>query len=333
MHSQRILVGRTYLRHQMLSLSPKIQGRLRLLLSILVLTILAWQLWQLGQKLNTEAFWSAVLQAQNAWIIALVVFLMPVNWLLESWRWSLLLKPFHKWPFGRVFRAVMAGVSVSAATPNRVGEIGGRLLNASKQEAAGVVSSSILGALCQWLVFLGCGLPALCWVAGPLLAVDWPWLPWLGLAIALGLILALITYGTTGLTHLLGWIGKRFKIDLSSTQVALASISRTLLLRATAVSALRFFTYLIQLYLLLGVFGIDLPFWYGLAGIAAIYLVQAGIPLPPGINLLTRAELGVLLWGQNPAVIAGSLAAFSSLFLVNVLLPALLTHWLLVKRE
>lgn len=304
---------------------------MRYLLSGLVLTLLVWQLYQLSQEIDAKAFKNGVLQPENTMLIILVLLLMPLNWLLESLKWAILLRPFHDWPFGRIVKAVLAGVSVSAVTPNRIGEIGGRLLKAQKEEFAGVVSSSLLGAICQWVVFLFIGGPALLWIVLPSLSIEPRWF-YLGVGIGSILILLLLRFGRLWLKQLLSWLSIQFSLDIGATIRGIKDISAIILFKATLLAALRFFIYVIQLYLLLSVFGVSLPFWYGLAGIASIYLLQAGLPLPPGINLVTRAQLGILLWGNDPVVVTGSLAAFSSLFVVNVLLPSLLTHWLLVKK-
>ncbi len=102
---------------------------------------------------------------------------------------------------------------------------------------------------------------------------------------------------------------------------------------AGSYAALRLSVYCVQLYLLLRFFGLVLPLIKTLAGIAGIYLVQAGLPLPPGANLLTRAEIGLLLWGDAPEIVAATVLAFTTLFIVNVLLPALPGYWLIVQTN
>ncbi|PHI20491.1 hypothetical protein CEQ90_06990 [Lewinellaceae bacterium SD302] len=315
-----------------LLLSSKLKKRLRYLLAIAVLALVSYQLYTISSELDTAAFWQSVVKPENGWRISLVLLLMPVNWLLETRKWQLLLRPFLDWSFRRCLKAVLAGVSVSAVTPNRIGEIGGRLLQAGKGEYSKVLASSLLGSICQWLVFLLVALPALIWVSGPFLPEIYrPW-RWIGILPALLLVIAVLLGGTSILSKIISWLAERFGWSVAELLTALANVSFATLLASTLIAALRFVTYLVQLYLLLGVFGIGLPLVRGLAGIAAIYLVQAGIPLPPGINLLTRAELGVLLWGNTPETVAASLAAFTTLFLVNVLLPALPAYWLIVKK-
>jgi hypothetical protein len=224
-------------------------------------------------------------------------------------------------------------VSLSAATPNRIGEIGGRLLVADKAEWPGVLTSSVLGSACQWIAFLLLAWPGLMWTADDLLrnalpfAVAWLW--------PVGPLLLLAGWwgGKPLLIKILNWLDGRFGLATGEMKHGLLHVNSWLMLRAGAYACLRFSVYCLQLYLLLWFFGLELSLAKGLAGIAAIYLVQAGIPLPPGLNLVTRTELGLLLWGDSPEAALATLMAFTSLFAVNVLLPALPGYWLIVKKE
>ena len=110
------------------------------------------------------------------------------------------------------------------------------------------------------------------------------------------------------LLRVIKWLGRRFELDQEALVTGLTQVKIPVMLWAGAHACLRFSVYCMQLYLLLWFFGLELPLWRGLAGIAAIYLVQAGIPLPPGLNLVTRTELGLLLWntGESAEPCGGS---------------------------
>jgi hypothetical protein len=306
------------------------------LLSIAVLGAFAWQFHRLSKELDWAAF-GAALRRPGQWrFLFLAVALMPLNWWLEARKWYGLLRAFLPWTFGRTWRATLAGVSLSAATPNRIGEIGGRLLVAERAEWPGVITSSILGSACQWAAFLLLAWPGLMWTADGLLqealpfSVAWLW--------PLGPLVLLAGWwsGVPLLLRVIRWAGKRFQLDQEALVTGLTQVKISVMLWAGAHACLRFSVYCLQLYLLLWFFGLELPLWRGLAGISAIYLVQAGIPLPPGLSLVTRTELGLLLWNTGesaePAAAVAVLAAFTSLFAINVLLPALPGYFLFVRN-
>lgn len=98
-------------------------------------------------------------------------------------------------------------------------------------------------------------------------------------------------------------------------------------------SVLRLLVYCTQIYLLMRLGGLELPYVYAMAGIAGVYLLQAGLPLPPGVHLLVRAELAATLFGGEAVVLTAGLTAFSLLYLINVLLPTLLSPYFLLQNK
>ncbi len=136
------------------------------LLAVGVVVIFVYQFAGVAQRMDWTAFLRALDRPGNWRYLALAVALMPLNWWLEARKWQVLLDAFASWPFGRILRATLAGVSVSAATPNRIGEIGGRLLLARRPEWPAVIASSLLGSLCQWVAFLLVAWPALILTVG-----------------------------------------------------------------------------------------------------------------------------------------------------------------------
>ncbi len=315
-------------------LSPAVRRWALRLLAFGVLAVFLYQFTGVARRMDWPAFVNALRRPGNWRYLVLAVALMPLNWLLEARKWQLLLGAFLSWPFGRVLRATLAGVSVSAATPNRIGEIGGRLLLARRPEWPGVIASSLLGSLCQWVVFLLVAWPALVYTLGRLPGVVPEGLPlWWLLPVGPLLVGVAAAGGRPLLLRLLHWYGHRFGRDVAELRSSLAKVDRRLLLGSSAYACLRFVLYCSQLYLLLWFFGLELPWWEGMAGIAAIYLVQAGLPLPPGINFLTRTELGLLVWQAGPEESVAVLAAYTALFSVNVLLPSLPGYWLIVRKN
>ena len=297
------------------------------LLGVAVLLAFCYHVHRLTATLDWSEFSRALARPERWKYLVLAILLMPVNWLLEAKKWHLLLQGFLPWSFQKTLKATIAGVTVSAATPNRVGEIGGRMTLATKEEWPAVVTSSILGSACQWIAFLLLAWPGLMWTAGPLVQARigfpvvylWPLGPVVlvvGFALGKGVLLGIAKY-----------LNGRWGLDNTDLIAALRQVKAGLIVHAGCYACLRFSVYCMQLYVLLRFFGLALPLLKTLAGIAGIYLVQAGIPLPPGVNLALRSELGIQLWGGSAGAAAATVLAFATLFIVNVLLPALPGYW------
>lgn len=114
---------------------------------------------------------------------------------------------------------------------------------------------------------------------------------------------------------------------------SLKEISGHQLRMAGLLASIRFGVYCFQYWLVLHFLGLNLDLAWGFSGIAAIYMVQAGLPLPPGAGLLTRAELALMLWGDGALAQAAILSGTLLLFVINLGLPALLGMWFIVKKS
>ncbi|MEM7572993.1 MAG: lysylphosphatidylglycerol synthase domain-containing protein [Bacteroidota bacterium] len=306
---------------------------LRWLLGLAILAGLIWHWSKLATNFDWEAFAQQLRQPINLWRLVAVLLLMPINWLLETRKFQLFVQLHYPWSFWQCWRAVLVGIGASSFTPNRLGEIGGRAILAKKEEVAGILIATLQSSLCQWLAFLMLAWPGLIWVGGELLPLSWQSWRWYLLPLGPLIVVGLIGFGLPQVHHLLQRLIRHWRWSAHPSIQALKMVKAPLIIKTGTYACLRFVTYCTQIYLLLQLGGLILPYWYAMAGIAGVYLLQAGIPLPPGINLLVRAELASLVFGNSPEATAASLAAFGLLFVVNILLPTLPALWLLVKNE
>src|SRR5688572_15786848 len=60
-------------------------------------------------------------QSHKMWLL-LVVLLLPVNWFLETAKWKKLVSVSEPITWKEAWSAVLAGLAIGSATPNRVGE-------------------------------------------------------------------------------------------------------------------------------------------------------------------------------------------------------------------
>ena len=144
--------------------------------SVLIsLGALAWVGWALARHGVWRGAWPAV-----SWKALLgVVLLMPLNWGLEVAKWQFL-QPGLAW--GQATREVLIGAMAAFLTPNRLGDVAGRVAAAppERQALAGRAFATSAGA--QWLMTAGVGIAALgkwwAWALPPVgLAVFFRWSP------------------------------------------------------------------------------------------------------------------------------------------------------------
>lgn len=78
-----------------------------------------------------------------------VLLLMPVNWMLEGWKWKLAAGQQVKMSFANAMRGVLAGVTTGTATPNRIGEFAGRIFMEKEADRVPLLFLSFVCSFCQ----------------------------------------------------------------------------------------------------------------------------------------------------------------------------------------
>ena len=87
----------------------------------------------------------------NYAIVIVVVVMMFLNWFLEALKWRFLIAKIEKISIRRSVRAIFSGVTVSAFTPNRVGEYAGRVFCLEKADRIQAVLITVIGSMAQLL--------------------------------------------------------------------------------------------------------------------------------------------------------------------------------------
>lgn len=309
----------------------------RVLLVIALLAILYYQLFERKEVTLGELYGLFLEQLSVHYLPLLVgvVLLMPVNWLIETKKWVVLLQPIQQLPVFQALRVVLIGLTGSLFTPNRIGEYGGRLFLLEPQKRYQAVYATLLGACSQWIVLILLGWWALVlafyqqWL--PLEAINLQWLLILG-----GLGSAFLLGCYFNLKSLLQWVStwkwaSKWTAPLQNTPFHY--YHKKLLWAALGYALLRSLTYSMQYVGLLYFFGYESSTLIMLVGVLIVYLLQTGIPLPPSTGLLARGNIALFIFGslQPQAWSSSILAATFSLWLLNVILPALWGAWLLVR--
>jgi hypothetical protein len=262
------------------------------------------------------------------WYLVLALLLMPFNWLAETEKWRGFVARYEDMPRSRAFLAVMTGVAFSLFTPNRVGEYGGRILYVQARNQWRAVVANLVGNFCQFMVLLGMGVLGSLYVLKQLEVIRPIW--------ATVLIL-----GATAALPTMFWLYYHFELVIDfikrlrlakpllplMRQLNLGVVRQFSKAERTAIlgwAVLRFFIYAAQYFLLLRFFGIHTDVLSGFSGIAALFLLQTSIPLPPLAGLVARGNLAVLLWQQFGANEVSALAATFGLWVINLVLPALI---------
>ncbi len=318
---------------------------------VLVLLFAALLAHELGSGDKLRSAWAAFRvqwAGANLWWAVAAITLLPLNWGAETQKWRLLLRVFSpavSW--GMALRGVLAGVSLAVFTPNRLGEFAGRVLLVQPEQRWRAATANVVSALSQTLVVLAAGGLGLWWFMQQVLRPE-PFYAWaVAVLAAVGVAALFFFYFQIKLLipvlRRLRWLRSW---RLQPTRWPWLRGQVRLLLRGVAVlerfeqrtlwavlgwAVFRYAVYSGQYFCLLQFFGIQTGFWGGLAGISTLFLLQTGIPLPPAMGLVARGSLAVQVWSQFGANEVSSLSATFTLWIINLILPALVGTFFLLN--
>lgn len=95
----------------------------------------------------------------------------------------------------------------------------------------------------------------------------------------------------------------------------------------------RYGVYAFQYIILLHVFVPNLPWPLATAGVAVVFLLQTGLPLPPIAAALARSETVFWVWAPFAQEPLALVAAGWVLFIINIGIPALLGTTIIVQTS
>lgn len=291
----------------------------------LLLWLIAWELTN-GEKLSTiwAAFVAQTSRAPWAWL-AVALLAMPLNWLCETYKWHFLLRRFAQLPLGQAWRGVMAGVALGLFTPNRIGELGGRLWLLHEKYRWRAFMANVVSMSSQTLVVAVLGAFGLLWF-------TFFWLRpasfyQIGLFILTVLAVSALFFCYFNIGLLLPFLRKVPLLHKIKPLMRGAMVLRRFHTHELSTvlywTLLRYGIYTFQYFCLLRFFGIDAGLVGSLSGIFTLFLLQTGLPLPPLMGLAARGNLAVQVWAFFGANELSSLAATFSLWIINLILPAL----------
>lgn len=268
----------------------------------------------------------------NLLFLLLAILLMPLNWSFEYLKWRRLTKNILTQDRNSALKSVLAGITVSIFTPNRIGEYGGRMLFFDRNLISRVVLASVVGSTAQWITIVGFGLLSLFYMQMSLLGLKYnPYIVF-GLAIGLYIVLILVYFNLKKLAVLgknksTGWRRhlKVFRIMENYNSFTLFSV----LMMSTS----RFLTYTFQYVLILMFFSGTANVLNLITKVMSIFLAQLAIPVPPFMAVFSRAEMALLILKSDNVNDIAVISATFLLWTINLIIPATIGFIIILKEK
>lgn len=299
---------------------------LKILLGILLLAVIYRQLTQNG----LPAMWLDFTQQMSLSklpLLLLAIALMPLNWLLESYKWGFLLN--KNYDVKTLLRGVIAGVTFGFVTPARSGEFLGRVLFLQDVDRVRSFYLCALGGMAQAVITYTMGVLCLGIVGGQLFN-DWQ----TPMAVATGMaaVFLLFYFRFDWLNALLRKLGflSRLKLLMSDNDIP----SPDLLIKTLGLAFIRYIVYVAQ-YVLLALFFCKGGEVTGLIICTGLFLLLQSIsPLTPFLDVPLRGVMALAVFGgllqQNKM---GILMMVAMALVVNLAVPALLGYFFILNRR
>lgn len=266
------------------------------------------------------------------WWLVLVFILLPVNWMLEAIKWQALVSNIQKISLYHASKAVLSGIFTGFFTPNRVGELVGRVLFLKNENRKSGVTLSILNSLTQNIIMALFGIPAciLFFLSQNEILNDGI------IRYLLVLILGLVFFGL--LYYNLPQLSRRLKLNrfsekFSSFSNCLSEYSTIDLLRIMLFTFLRYSVFCVQFYFMLLFFGVEIEVWQALIAIPTCYLFVTFTPSLAFSEVAVRSSYAVLIIGAFSSLEIPILLAGVGIWLINFVIPMLVGSLIMLKSK
>ena len=268
------------------------------------------------------------LEGENTFYFGAAMVLMVLNWALEAMKWQILMRGLTTMRFAQACRAILAGVAFSLNTPNRIGEMGGRMLFVPEGLRLRSVPLTITGGFAQLLVTLMAGLAGWYFIGDALLQRAIPvtlipmfrLLPWVVLLFAVPSLYLYLrqdrAWALMGRFPLLQkW--QRFAEGLRAVDPRRAWM-------VLGLSFLRFMVFALQYVFMLWSMNAGGDLLTSFCCVSVFYLLMAVVPSIALLELGLRWQYGIIVFGAFNSNLVGIYTASTAIWLVNLLVPAII---------
>ena len=290
---------------------------LRLLIGAAALILILYKL----KDDFVNPLYSQLFQISHIHYIIIASLLLFFNWGIEAYKWRFLMKDIENISFFTAFKLTITAITIGIITPNRIGEIPGRvlLLNNKNQFAAAILKTGI-GAFSQLIITFILGTIAVFFTI-ELYQFHLNFI-YVKVALLLITILLLLVYFLHQLLkeflYKIPYLRKKKWLD------GLEGFTFNQLFYILFLSGLRYFFFSLQYYLVLLAFGVNFNSYNAVLLIPLCFMITSVIPTLLISEIGVRGSVALLVFGiitNNEIAIV-----FSSvlLWVINVAAPALI---------
>lgn len=292
---------------------------------------LAYKLLTFGRYPDLVEQCSNVPLSRFWWLVGIVA-LLPLNWLLEAVKWQRLTANVQSLSLFTSIKAVLAGISTGFFTPNRVGELVGRVMFLSEDNRKSGVTLSLVNSLTQNLILALCGLPAcLLFFTQTVGTVEANITHYLLFVVAFLFLFGLFYFALPLLSR--QFKSNRFAHIILPFTDCLTGYSFRLLAAIMLISLVRYLVFCVQFFFMLRFFDVQLEPWQALIAIPTTYLFVTFTPSFAFSEAAVRSSYAVFVIGVFSRQVVGIALAGLCIWLINFVIPMLVGSVVMVRKK
>lgn len=304
----------------MLSLSHKTKQYLLVALKVL---ILVGTFYYIYYKLNntTTSIRETLLESFNLDGIVLlknVLFfglLVVINWLFEILKWQSLVSAIEKISFSRALKESLASLTISLATPNRIGEYGAKALFYPKKERKKILLLNFIGNGFQLLATVIFGIIGLMYLV-------------LFFELAISFVTVSLMLITAILLAIVAYLFKERELLVKGFTIAkifafFNALNISVKVKTGLFSIIRYAVFSYMFFMLLQFFGVNISVFDGFAAIFAMYLLASLLPAIFILDVAVKGGVAVFLFSITGVPEIPVLCTVLLMWLLNMVFPAL----------
>lgn len=239
--------------------------------------------------------------------------LLPINLLLESHKWQIILQPVDRKSLLTCAKIILSGRSLNVITPFGVGNVFAKYVSTTRKHRSAAIGAMLLDTLSGLLPTLALGM------------VSFYYLLEKGLEFPVGDTATFVIPVCALVVVAMSVIRYNHRKKLERYLTLLATLNLKSALQIIGISTLRYAVFTLQFYCLFVWLGSRLPNEVLLLGIAWIFLIKTILPGLSVLGDLVKRELSaVLFFSFFTEELTMVLVASFVIWLVNITIPAIL---------
>lgn len=321
-----------------MALSAKVTKSINTIARVLVAILALFFIYrQVTNPENLQAFTIALSERSNdiyfIVLVVMVLLLMPVNWGLEAYKWKILINYVERVSFKQSIMSVLSGITMSLFTPNRTGDLVGRLLTLKSAHPLKGAVLTLTGSISQLITTLVMGMLALCFFVPEYIHLNSYYVIALQAAVIAGSVITgslmiMLYLRVPSIFNLTRYMVRPGWVKIRSYLRTIRCLKRKTLLRVLVISCARYIIFSTQFYLLLVAFGSHIPWFDAFILISMTYFIMTAIPTIALVDLGIRGSVSIyfisMYYESGMAPVISILAASTAVWMVNLALPSII---------